>query len=473
MRVRDDASRRAFWLVFGATGLSAWIATATMSTINVGLANIQADFPQYKLATIGWIITSFNVIHAALLVPAGRLADRLGRRKVYNSGLALFGLGAAVSAVAPSFALLIAGRVLQGAGAAVFGPASLGLLLEITPSTERVKTIALFSACTTLGGTAGPTLGAAIIDAGGWRWALAMPAFVIVIVWLVGRPYLPRSHGDGSTVPLDYAGTIQATLALAMLVLAIAEGRAWGWTSPRILALLVASAVISAWLIYRIVRTPHAIIPKSLFESRSFSIGLVATCLMGVVGGSIQLVNILFLRGIWGYSPLRAGLAITPAPLFASLFSPLSARLGSRYGERATAVPSMIIFGLCVAWFAMLDETPRYWTHFFPVAAIHGAVVALTFPMVQAATIRDVPIDKLSVANATSRAISQVGQAVGVAAGLSIIGTGLVLKDFHKGYIFLMTSMLMATVVVACIRPGTPASRASISVRSPAPTRGA
>ena len=460
----EVASRRQWRLVFAATGLSSWVTTATLSTVNVGLTDIQQSFDGYSLRTIGWVITAFNVVHAALLLPAGRLADRYGRYRVYNVGLIMFGIGSLAAALAPTFPLLIAGRVLQGAGGAIFGPASLGLLLEITDAGQRVRAIALFSACTTLGGTSGPTLGAVIIDKASWRWALLLPALVTVAVWLAGRAHLPRTGGDGSTSRLDYTGTAIATAAMAAIVLAVGEGRAWGWTSPTVLTLLVASFIGILLVVRRIRNEPEPIIPRALFASRSFSVGIAATLSMGIIGGSVQLCNILFLRSVWGYDALGAGLGVTPAPLFASLASPYSARLGARFGERAVALPALAGFFASILWFATrLGPEPQYWTHFFPASAVQGVMVAFTFPMIQAVTVRDTPGAQLSVASAASRALSQVGQAVGVAAVLALIGAGAGLTAFRHAWTFHLASLAVSAAAVATLGTRRQAARPSIT----------
>ena len=212
--------------------MASWINTATFSTINVGLPDIAESFPGHSLSAIGWVITSYAIVFGAFLLPAGRIADRFGRLPIYNLGLALFAFGGIVAATSPTFALLIVGRVVQGAGAAINAPASIGLLLEVTPPNERVRAITLWSACTTIGGASGPTLGALIIETAGWRWAIAAPAVLTVVVWWVGRRHLPASAPTKSTAKLDVIGTVLATAAMALLVLAISEGNNWGWGSP-------------------------------------------------------------------------------------------------------------------------------------------------------------------------------------------------------------------------------------------------
>jgi EmrB/QacA subfamily drug resistance transporter len=419
----DDAERRRWRRVLLVTGASSWINTATFSTINVGLPDIAKSFPGHSLSAMGWVITTYAIVFGAFLLPAGRIADRFGRRPVYNLGLALFAAGGFVAATAPTFAVLIAGRVVQGAGAAINAPASIGLLLEVTPQSERVRAITLWSALTTIGGASGPTLGALIIENGGWQWAIAGPAVLTIGVYWAGRGHLPQSAPSMSTARLDLIGTVLATASMALLVLAISEGNKWGWGSAATVSAFAGAALSMVLLIARSRRHPEPVVPTKLFRARSFSVGTASSVVLGVMGGSIQLTQALFLRQVWHYPALKAGLAITPAPLFASLASPFAARYGSRYGERAAAIPGTLLMAFSVGWYLWFTtSTPSYWAHLFPGSALNGVGVAFAFPMISAAAVRDVLPADLSIATAVTRAASQVGQALGVALILVLIG---------------------------------------------------
>jgi MFS family permease len=344
--------------------------------------------------------------------------------------------------------LLIAGCVVQGAGAAINAPASIGLLLEVTPPTDRVRAITLWSACTTIGGASGPTLGALIIENGGWQWAIAGPAALTAVVWWVGRRDLPRSAPTQSTARLDLAGTLLATASMALLVLTISEGNNWGWGSGRTLAACVGAIVASAALVLRSLHHPEPVVPTKLFRARSFSVGTSASVVLGVMGGSIQLTQALFVRQIWHYSALKAGLAITPAPLFASLASPLAARFGSRYGERASAVPGSLLMAFSVAWYLMfMSTTPSYWAHLFPGSALNGIGVAFAFPMISAASVREVTPADLSIATAVTRAASQVGQAIGVALVLVLISGNATDFDRFRMCWWMLTGFCVAAAI--------------------------
>jgi MFS family permease len=192
------------------------------------------------------------------------------------------------------------------------------------------------------------------------------------------------------------------------------------------------------------------VVPTKLFRARSFSVGSATSVVLGVMGGSIQLTQALFLRQVWHYSVLKAGLAITPAPLFASLASPTAARYGSRFGERAAAIPGTMVMAFSLAWYLMFAaSTPSYWTQIFPGSALNGIGVAFAFPMVSAAAVRDVLPADLSIATAVTRAASQVGQAVGVALILVLIGNGAADIDRFRACWWLLGALTAGAALMA------------------------
>jgi MFS family permease len=222
-------------VVFVVTALGAFMASLDLSIVNVAFPALQHSFPRDSRATLAWVITAYTIMFASLLVTAGRTADRLGRRRVFFTGLGVFTLGSALCALAPSVPLLIAGRVVQGVGAAAMVPSSVGLLLGAFPAERRSQIVALWGGVGALAVATGPSLGAALITLGGWRWAFFVNLPIGLVAWLVGRRVLVESRAEGILARPDYGGVAVLVGALAALVLAISEGPTWGWGSARIL----------------------------------------------------------------------------------------------------------------------------------------------------------------------------------------------------------------------------------------------
>ena len=453
------AARRRWRWVLLSTGLGSWLVTASLSTINVAFPELQQRFSSYSLRSLSWVVTSYTIAFGALLIPSGRIADRYGRRLVFNYGLALFAAGALISALSPTLGLLIAGRVLQGVGGAVIVPASLGLLLEVSEDRDRLRSVTLWSVSNTVGGASGPTLGALVVNAGGWRGTFFFGAIAAAATWLIGRKHLPRSSPAAEDATIDVLGVVLTAAAMAAITLAVSEGNSWGWTSGAVLGLFVSAAVAAAGLVRRSQVHPQPILPLDLFRHRMFSVSIVALTVFGIAGGGMQLLNVLFLRNIWGYSALQAGIAVTPAPAFATMCAPFSGRLGEHYGPRAIAVPGAVVLVIGIGWYLLaLDSTPNYWIEFFPGSAITGIGVSMIFPMLSAAAVHDADVPRLSLASGTARTANQLGTAIGISLLFAALGEApIALSHFRDGWRLLVIMTAVAGVIATGLSPHRPA----------------
>src|SRR5579862_213017 len=237
-------------IVFIVTALGAFMASLDLSIVNVAFPALERSFPSDPRATLAWVITSYGIVFGSLLVIAGRTADRLGSRRVFVAGLTVFTIGSALCGLAPSVALLIAGRVIQGFGAAALLPASLSLLLGAFPVERRSQVVALWGGVGALAVATGPSLGAALITVGGWRSAFFVNVPIGVVAWFAGRRVLVNSRAGTPGVAPDYAGAALIAVTLSALVLGITEGPTWGWDSALVLACFAAAMVVGAAFLY-------------------------------------------------------------------------------------------------------------------------------------------------------------------------------------------------------------------------------
>ena len=222
----ERQARRRLRVVFLITALGAFMASLDLSIVNVAFPALVRSFPGDSQASLVWVITGYSIVFGALLVVAGRTADRLGSRRVFFAGMAIFCLGSALAGLAPSVPLLVAGRLIQGVGAAALLPSSLGLLLAAFPSEHRSQIVALWGGIGALAVATGPSLGAVLVTGFGWRAAFYVNLPIGLLAWLVGRNVLPTLRGDATRSSPDYPGVVLLSGALAALVLAISEGRA-------------------------------------------------------------------------------------------------------------------------------------------------------------------------------------------------------------------------------------------------------
>src|ERR1700722_8191290 len=266
----SPASRRR--LVFFVTALGAFMASLDLSIVNVAFPALERAFSHESRAGLAWVITGYSIVFGSMLVIAGRTADRLGARRTFFAGLAIFCLGSALCGLAPSVALLVAGRLIQGSGAAAMLPSSLSLLLSAFPTEKRAQVVALWGGIGALAVATGPSFGAALITALGWRSAFYVNLPVGLVAWIVGRRVLSQAVGDQERSTPDYPGVVLLGGALAALVFAISEGSTWGWSDGRIIASFVGSVLLGALFIFRSSRHPEPVLDLGLFKARSFSV---------------------------------------------------------------------------------------------------------------------------------------------------------------------------------------------------------
>ena len=310
--------------VVGVLSLAVFMSSLDLFIVNLAFPYISKDYPGTSLSSLSWVLNAYTIVFAAVLVPAGRWADRIGRRRLFSGGLILFSFGSVLCGVAPGVAALIAARVIQAAGAGAMVPASLSLLLAVVPASVRPKALGTWSALGALGAALGPVIGGLLVQAN-WRWVFWINVPVgLVAVWLAAR-VVPESKDPNVSGRPDVLGAGLLALAVGLVALALVKAPEWGWGSASFLGLL-AAAVVSGWaMVYRSRRHHSPVIELELLRSRTFSGSFAASILYYAGFGAFVLSSVEFLTGVWHYSAVEAGLAIAPGPLMVLPFARLVA----------------------------------------------------------------------------------------------------------------------------------------------------
>ena len=329
---QEKAAARRVTAVVGVLSLAVFMSSLDLFIVNLAFPYIARQYPGTSLSSLSWVLNAYTIVFAAVLVPAGRWADRIGRRRMFVAGLALFSAGSVLCGLAPGVAALIAARVIQAVGAGAMVPASLSLLLAAVPPAARPKALGTWSALGALGAALGPVIGGSLVQVN-WRWVfwINVPVGLAAVVLAVRT--VPESRDPSASGRPDVLGAGFLAAAVGLVAFALVEAPSWGWGSAGFLGLLAAAVACGAAMVLRSRRHHSPVLELELLRSRTFSGAFAASILYYAGFGAFVLSAVEFLTEVWHYSAVEAGLAIAPGPLmvlpFARLVAPrLAARLG-------------------------------------------------------------------------------------------------------------------------------------------------
>ena len=441
----------------------AFLAFLDTTIVNIAFPDISASFPDSDRAALSWVLDGYFVVIAALLVPAGGLADRYGHKRIFLIGVAGFTTASLLCAIAPSLEALIAARVLQGMGAALIAPTSLAIVLDSFPPERRAAGVGLWGAAAAAAAAVGPTLGGALVELNDWRLVFLVNLPLGVAIFWFGRQKLLARPPRDSRLP-DLPGAAMLAASLAVLTLGIIEGNDWGWGAPATLACFAAAALLIAGVVLRSTRHPRPIVEPELFADRAFRIGNLGTLLFSAAFFSIVLGNVLFLTSVWGYSVLMAGLATLPGPAWSTITAAPAGKLADRFGHRAVVVPGAIVFAAGVMVLRSAGAEPDWLGVWLPGATLTGIGIGLAFPTLGSAAVRDIPDDRFATASAVNAAFRQIGAVLGTALLITIVGDPLTLADTlasaDRAYLFAALAGLLGGAITLALGAAAPAAPA-------------
>jgi EmrB/QacA subfamily drug resistance transporter len=443
----------------------AFLAFLDATIVNIAFPDISRSFAGSGRDALSWVLDGYFVVIAALLVPAGGLADRFGHKRIFLLGVAGFTAASLLCALAPSLGLLVAFRVLQGVGAALIAPTSLALVLDAFPAEQRATGVGIWGAAAAAAAAIGPTLGGALVELSDWRLVFLVNLPLGAAVVLAGRGALRERPQLDSRLP-DLPGALMLALSLALVTLAIVEGNDWGWTATATLACFFASAALLGCMIWRSRSHPRPIVEPALFAHRSFRVGNLGTLLFAAAFFSLILGNVVFLTSIWGYTVLQAGAATLPGPALSTVVAGPAGKLADRFGHRAVIVPGTLFFAAGVMVLRSAGAEPDWLGLWLPGACLTGIGIGLAFPTLGSAAVRDVPGERFATASAVNAAFRQVGAVLGTAILVAIVGEPATLAGAlsvaDAAYLFSAIAALVAGAAVLLLSPVSREGRAPV-----------
>jgi EmrB/QacA subfamily drug resistance transporter len=455
---------------FAVVAVAVFLATLDVFIVNIAFPAISAAFPGSSVSDVSWVLNVYAIAFAALLVPAGKLGDILGRRRVFITGLLLFGAGSALCAAAPSLGFLIAARAVQAVGAAAVTPTSLGLVLPIFPAQRRPLVISGWAAIGAVGAASGPALGGALTEIS-WHWIFIVNVPLALIASLAAVRLVAEIR-DPSRQPLpDWVGTVLLIGAIGVLTLALVQGPTWDWDA-RAIACLVGAAALGALFVLRSAHHPAPVLELSILRVRAFALSSLSAALFFAAFAAMLLSNVLFLTDVWHYTAIKAGLLMTPGPLAAAALAPLSGRLAARIGVGKVGALGAVLFVLvCLWWTWQIGAQPGYATEALPGMLVGGSGVGLVLPAFTIAATSTLPPTRLATGIGAQTMFRQIGATLGVAAFVAILGTpgpGNVLDAFDNTRWFMSASAVAAALALLLIRPAAPRRAAPTPAAEPA-----
>lgn len=452
------------WMVLTLVSVGVFMVSLDLFIVNIAFPKIEADFGGADVSSVSWVLNAYAIVVAALMVSAGRLADRHGRKRAFLLGLAVFVIGSALCGAAPSLGGLVAARVVQAVGATLLLPTSLALLLPEFEPSERPAAIGIWAAVGGLAAAAGPPLGGLLVEVS-WRLVFLVNVPVGLIALAYGIRLL-RENRDETQARPDLLGSALIVLGIGVLSLALVKAPEWGWGSARTIAAFALAAAGLAGFWARCLTNVAPVVDPAMLRVRSFAAANLASVLFSAAFAAFLLANVLFMTSVWHRSTLIAGVSLAPGPALAAVCAATSARHINRFGQRMLAALGIALFGLgCLWWRLRVGLEPDYAGEMLPGLLITGVGVGLVLPSLASAASSSLPPARFATGSAVFTMTRQVGFVLGVSVLVAVLGTpkpGDVLTAFDRGWTFMVLASLLALGAASALGRTSPTREARL-----------
>ncbi|MHA4848286.1 MFS transporter [Rhodococcus sp. MSC1_016] len=456
-QVRGDIRLRPLLLVLcGAP----FVASLDLFVVNIALGDIAASYPGYSLGDLSWVLNGYAIVYAALLVPLGRWADRIGHRRGFMLGLGLFTAASAACALSPSLWFLVLFRLLQAVGAAALTPASLGLLVGTVPAERRAGAVRMWAASGAAAAAFGPVVGGILVEAS-WRWAFLINIPIGIALLIAATRVVPDVRPTATDTELDLMGAALLILGIGALSLGMVQGPEWGWGDPRITLAFTLAAACLALFWWSNSRHRAPLIEPALLKVRTFAWSNATALVFSAAFAAGLLSNILWLQNVWEYSAIRTGLAIAPGPILVPLFAIAGQLLARRFSPGTIAAAGSLLWAAgTLLILGSVGAEPHYPTEFLPGLLIGGVGVGLALPTILSSATAGLPQSRSATGSAIVNMNRQIGTVIGVSVLVAVLGTTVGYDDTHSAF-------LVAWWVIAAVGVGAAATSIGMNSQNP------
>jgi EmrB/QacA subfamily drug resistance transporter len=449
-------ARRRVPLVTAITMVGGFVVSMDVSIANAVLPAIGRTFDGVSRPALSWTITAYAIAFAAALVPAGRIADRSGRRRTFLGGLVVFALGSALCGLSWDLPALLLGRVVQGVGAAAAQPASLGLLLAAGGSSRRSEMAARWGGAGAVGIALGPVVGGALTTLISWRLAFLVNLPIVAVAWIVGPRVLPETDRHPGRALPDPLGAALLAFSAAMLTLAISELTGWGADDPRTVAGFALGFAAAYAFLRRSRSVSEPLLDLSVFRRRAVVLVTVTTVFYSAGFFGLLFSFVLFLTGAWHLTTIEAGLGIVPMAGTVVVLSFHVGSLAQRHGFRIPLAAGAGLMAIGLGLDALIQSGRAFNASWIAVAIVIGTGIGLCYLLLGAAAVDGLPAHELASTTAVNQCARQLGAALGVAATVAVLdGAGpTTIAQFHLAWALCAGFGLAAATSALLLRSG-------------------
>jgi EmrB/QacA subfamily drug resistance transporter len=422
--LRSETNR---WLVLVLVCIAQFMVILDATIVNVALPSIQHGL-HFSATSLQWIVNAYALVFGGFLLLGGRASDLLGRQRLFIAGVVVFTAASLINGLATSSGVLIAGRALQGLGAALVSPAALSIVTTtFAEGKERTKALGVWSAIAAGGGAVGLIVGGLLTETLSWRWIFFVNLPIGIAAALLSLRFIPNSKPDERPETADVAGAVTVTGGLLVLVYAIVKAQVYGWGSSKTIGLFALAAVLLASFVIIELRSKAPLIRLGIFRMRSLTSSNISMLLVASGIFSMFYFASIYLQEVVGYGPLKAGFAFLPFTFGIVIGAGVAQPLISRIGIRATTAIGLSLGTIGLALFTQVTTQGVYFSEVFPGIAVMSIGMGLTF----------VPLTLLATTNVANEdaglasGIFNTSQQIGGALGLAILSTLAASRTSH------------------------------------------
>jgi EmrB/QacA subfamily drug resistance transporter len=458
-----DNERR--WSALALIVTAQFMVILDVAIVNVALPSIKTDL-HFSQTNLQWVISAYAILFGGVLLLGGRLADLLGRRRLFVAGLALFAASSLLCGLSWSEGSLIAFRALQGLGGALLAPAALSLLMTtFSEGRERNLALGIYGAASGSGAAVGVLLGGVLTSYLNWSWIFFINVPVGVAAIALTPVLLRESRADLGHRHFDFAGAASITAGLMLLVYAMTRATSDGWGSSTTIALLLGAVALVLAFVAVELRSPSPLLPLRIFRSRTLSAANATMAIVGAVAFSEFFLLTLYLQDVLHYSAIRSGLAFSAFALAVVVISNVAQAVVGRFGVRPTLTAGLLLSAVSVAYLTRLPVDGHYFWDLFPAFVLGGAGMGLSFVPVTIASLTGVERSDAGVASGLVNTSRQIGGAIGLAAVSAIAasstsnylhshaaltaGSGAALDHGFQTALYALTGVLVLGALIA------------------------